>query len=66
MDIPEKLATVGNQDTRPRQTKQRSATEYVMNTTIHKTQCRIIQYIYLPSGLNEEMVISLILSCLIQ
>jgi hypothetical protein len=43
MDIPEKLATVGNQDTRPRQTKQRSATEYVMNTTIHKTQCRITQ-----------------------
>jgi hypothetical protein len=42
MDIPEKLATVGNQDTRPRQTKQRSATEYVMNTTIHKTQCRTV------------------------
>jgi hypothetical protein len=28
-----KLATLGNQDTRPRQTKQRSATQYVMDTT---------------------------------
>ena len=29
MDNPKKLATLGNQDTRLRQTKQRSATQYV-------------------------------------
>ena len=33
MDNPKKLATLGNQDTRLRQTKQRSATQYVMDTT---------------------------------
>ena len=43
MDNPEKLATLGNQDTRLRQTKQRSATQY--DGHHHNTQYRKIQYI---------------------
>ena len=36
MDNPEKLAKLGTQDTRRRQTKQKKPTQYVLNTTMRK------------------------------
>ena len=38
MDNPEKLATLGTQDTRGRQTKQKNTTQYMLETSTHKTQ----------------------------
>ena len=46
MDIQEKLSTMGNKDTRPRQKKkkQRSTTQYVVDTTTRQN-IEKIQYI---------------------
>jgi len=38
MDNPGKLATLGTQDTRRRQRKQKSTTQYILNITIYKTK----------------------------
>jgi hypothetical protein len=38
MNNPEKLATLGTQDTRGRQTKQINTTQYMLETSTHKTQ----------------------------
>ena len=36
MDNPEKMATLGTQDTRRRQTRQKNTTQYVLDTTMRK------------------------------
>ena len=36
MDNPEKLGTLGTQDTRRRQSKQKNTTQHVLNTTMRK------------------------------
>jgi hypothetical protein len=36
MDNPEKLATLGTQDTRRKQTKQKNTIQYVLDTNIGK------------------------------
>jgi len=40
MDNPGKLATLGTQDTRRRQRKQKSTTQYILNITIYKTKTK--------------------------
>ena len=53
IDNPEKLATLGTQDTRRRQTNQKNTTQYVLDTTIHKAKTNkqiYITYSFLYDG----------------